>query len=550
MAFFGRKTKQSGPVAIDASRAGSNSSSPLSASRTAASPATLSGARAADEARILEIGERMLSLARAHKTGVLSAKFYSDALMNWSMKDPNFKVQLFRFVDAFPMLKSSDDVFDHLQDYLSQPGVTVPGPIELALKAGGIAKGLAAGQISKQITGMASKFIAGTDAASALSNLKELWNDGIAFSVDLLGETCLSDDEADHYRDKYLDLINNLPAKAAEWKANPRLETDHLGPIPRTNVSIKISSLSARCDPIDTKGSIRNLMTRLGPILEAAVKRGVFVNFDMEQFALKDLTLELFMRCCEEYPFQAGLAMQAYLKSGEADARRICEWSAKKGRLVSVRLVKGAYWDYHVIHAEQMGWPCPVWTTKHETDACFERMVEIFLDACPKGEATKGRSDGATKGESSGAASSSQLPSGIKLALGSHNVRSIAAALAGLERRGLPQSALELQMLHGMADQLKYAAVDMGLRIREYVPVGEMIPGMAYLVRRLLENTSNESWLKAGFLDNADPAALLASPHQLTGGTPVSVSTGSNGVAHVHGTSVTNSSQINEGLSS
>ncbi|MBC7773678.1 MAG: proline dehydrogenase family protein [Pyrinomonadaceae bacterium] len=113
----------------------------------------------------------------------------------------------------------------------------------------------------------------------------------------------------------------------------------------------------------------------------------------------------------------------------------------------------------------------------------------------------------------------------------------------------MPQSALELQMLHGMADQLKYAAVDMGLRIREYVPVGEMIPGMAYLVRRLLENTSNESWLKAGFLDNADPAALLASPHQLTGSTPVSVSTGSNGVAHVHGTSATNSSQINEGLS-
>ncbi len=109
-------------------------------------------------------------------------------------------MQLFRFVDAFPMLKSAEDVFEHLKDYLSQPGVTVPGPIELALKAGGIAKGLAAGQISKQITGMASKFIAGTDAKSALSNLKSLWEDGIAFSVDLLGEACVSDEEADLYR--------------------------------------------------------------------------------------------------------------------------------------------------------------------------------------------------------------------------------------------------------------------------------------------------------------------------------------------------------------
>ncbi len=451
----------------------------------------------AAESRIREIGEQMLTLARAHKSGLLSARFYSDALMNWSMKDPNFKVQLFRFVDAFPMLKTSDEVFDHLKDYLSQPGVTVPGPIELALKAGGIAKGLATSQISRQITGMAGKFIAGTDAASAVPNLNQLWNDGIAFSVDLLGEACLSDAEADHYQAKYLDLINNLPEQVAAWKPSPRLESDHLGPIPRTNVSIKISALSARCDPIDPAGSIADLMKRLGPILEAAAAKGgggVFVNFDMEQQSLKDLTLDLFMRCREKYEFQAGLAMQAYLRSGEDDARRICDWAKRTGKTVTVRLVKGAYWDYQVIHAEQMGWPCPVWTSKRETDACFERMTEIFLDATPR-----------KAGEP-----------GVKLALGSHNVRSIAAALAAAERRGLPHAAMELQMLHGMADQLKYAVVEMpggGLRIREYVPVGEMIPGMAYLVRRLLENTSNESWLRAGFLDNADPAKLLASPH-------------------------------------
>src|SRR5262249_6679629 len=83
------------------------------------------------------------------------------------------------------------------------------------------------------------------------------------------------------------------------------------------------------------------------------------------------------------------------------------------------------------------------------------------------------------------------------------------------------------QMLHGMADQLKYAAAELNLRVREYVPVGEMIPGMAYLVRRLLENTSNESWLKAGFMDNADAGALLRTPSPLgegrggVAGTPV-----------------------------
>jgi len=448
-----------------------------------------------DESRVRVLGEEYLALARKNKLGLLSAQFWSDKLMDWTMKDHEFKVQLFRFVDTFPVLRTPDAVHEHLIDYLTQPGVTTPPGLGLGLKAGGVAKGAMTKTISSQIEAMGRKFIAGTDAKSAHKNLEKLWKDGLAFSVDLLGEACLSDDEADMYQRKYLDLVENLPGRVADWKANERLERDHLGVVPRVNISVKISSLSARCTPMDPEGSIKDLMTRLLPILELARDKGVLINFDMEQFAYKDLTLTLFERCCEKIDFHAGLAMQAYLRSGDADAQRVSEWAKRTGRQVTVRLVKGAYWDYETIHAEEMGWPCPVWAAKHETDACFERMSEIFLDATPRSAG-----DG-----------------GVKLALGSHNVRSIAAALEGLERRNLPREAMELQMLHGMADQLKGAAVDSGLRIREYVPVGEMIPGMAYLVRRLLENTSNESWLRAGFLDDADTDQLLASPHHDNG---------------------------------
>ena len=493
MPIFSRKTKPQ--------RARSSApTSPSSVPHRSLRPET------AEDKRIFEIGAEMLGHAHAHKAGLLNARFYQDKLMDWAMRDQEFKVQLFRFVDAFPVLTTPEMVHDHLVDYLTQPGVKPPPGMDLALKAGGIAKGLAAKSISGQIKGMASNFIAGTDAKSALPGLRDLWKDGIAFSVDLLGEACLSDAEADAYRDKYHDLIVNLPGEVAGWAPNERLESDHLGGIPRTNVSIKISSLSGRLNPIDAEGSIKDLMTRLVPLLETARDHGVFVNFDMEQFAVKDLTLDLFMRCCEAVDFQAGLAMQAYLKSGVADATRICDWARRTGRVVSVRLVKGAYWDYETIHAEERGWPCPVWGAKWQTDRCFEDMTRVFLDACPKAAgAVDARQLGPTRREAG--------LGGVKLALGSHNVRSIAACLAGMEQRGLPQNAVELQMLHGMADQLKHAAEDMGMRVREYVPVGEMIPGMAYLVRRLLENTSNESWLKAGFLDNATPEQLLAAPH-------------------------------------
>ena len=178
------------------------------------------------------------------------------------------------------------------------------------------------------------------------------------------------------------------------------------------------------------------------------------------------------------------------------DATRNCDWAKATGRIVTVRLVKGAYWDYETIHAEQEGWPCPVWNEKWQTDACFEDMTRVLLDASLGGSALRADvSPDRTDLRADIPASLTRLPpnqGGVKLAIGSHNARSIASALAELEKRGLPRAAIEIQMLHGMADQLKHAAVEMGLRVREYVPVGEMIPGMAYLVRRLLENTSNE----------------------------------------------------------
>ena len=444
------------------------------------------------ESRIVEIGTDFLDRARGGKAGVLSKVFWSDKLMDWSMKDEDFKVQLFRFVDAFPMLRTPTQIHEHLVDYLSQPGVTPPPGMDLAIKAGGVAKTMFARTMAGQITGMAEKFIAGTDAADALPTLEKLWKRGLAFSVDLLGEACVSDAEAEAYCAKYLDLIENLPDAVDGWAPNERLERDHLGQVPRTNVSIKISSLYAKTDPIDTAGSIEGLVDALRPLLERARDRGVLVNFDMEQFELKDLTLELFMRCCEEVDFTAGIAMQAYLRSGDDDARRIIEWSKRTGRQVTVRLVKGAYWDYETIHAEEMGWPVPVWSRKCDSDACFERMAAAFIHSTPR----------------------TMNQGGVKLALGSHNARSIGAAIAELEKAGLPSEALELQMLYGMAPELKQAASDMGFRVREYVPVGEMIPGMAYLVRRLLENTSNESWLKAGFMDGVDAATLLSSPHR------------------------------------
>jgi len=440
--------------------------------------------------RTLEIGGRLLAGARKHRKGLFSSGFWSDQLVSWTMKDPSFRTQLFRFIDVFPMLHSAEQIYDCLSDYLNQPGVTLPMGLDLGMQAGRLAMGLVAKTITDRIAGMAANFIAGNNASAALPVLRSLWKQGVAFSVDLLGEACVSAADAETYQRRYLDLLEVLPGEVSRWPAEPRLETDHLGPVPRTSLSIKVSALSPRTDAIDFEGSLQTLAGALEPILCKAADRGVMVFFDMEQAASKDLTMSLFQHCCETIDFPAGLAMQAYLRSGLEDTRRLIDWARRADRQVTVRLIKGAYWDYEVIHAEQMGWPVPVWTDKRATDSCFERMAAMFVEATPR-RAGRG---------------------GVKLALGSHNVRSIAYALALLEKNGLPLSAVEIQKLYGMADPLRQALVEQGLRVREYVPIGEMIPGMAYLVRRLLENTSNQSWLRTGFSAEVSDEVLLAAP--------------------------------------
>jgi RHH-type transcriptional regulator, proline utilization regulon repressor / proline dehydrogenase / delta 1-pyrroline-5-carboxylate dehydrogenase len=439
------------------------------------------------ESSVLEIGSDLLHRARRHhETGS-----WAERVLTWALADRDFRVQLFRFVDVFPMLSTSSQIYDYLTEYLAQPGVTVPGWLEVGLKAGRLARGVLAKTVARRVTSLADNFIPGSDAAAAMPKLEQLWDEGSAFSLDLLGEACVSEDEARAYQRRYLDLIKLLVEQTPSWQPHSILESDHLGTVPRANVSIKISALSSRVDAIDWEGSLNALQAALQPILEAAGEHNVLINFDMEHHALKDLTIELFRRCCERVEFPAGIALQAYLRSAEEDAEQLIQWTQGSGRQVTVRLIKGAYWDYEVMRAEQRGWPVPVWTEKRESDACFERLTERFLASTPR------RAD----------------QEGVKLALGTHNVRSLAYGLAVLQKYGLPPAAMEIQMLYGMADQLKAAVRSRSLRLRQYIPLGELIPGMAYLVRRLLENTSNQSWLRASFFEQAPDEQLLASPH-------------------------------------
>ena len=113
----------------------------------------------------------------------------------------------------------------------------------------------------------------------------------LAFTIDLLGEAVLSESEAEKYQGQYLHFLEGLTSEANEWPENRLVDRDHAGPIPRVNVSIKLSSLYSQFDPIDPVRASWAVREKLRPILRAAQRRWAFVNIDMESHALKDLTL-------------------------------------------------------------------------------------------------------------------------------------------------------------------------------------------------------------------------------------------------------------------
>ena len=399
------------------------------------------------------------------------------------MKDEAFKTQMFRFVDVLPTLTSSSDVVKHLAEYLKDSKTSVSGILRGALTVGRIAPAIPAAVIKSNVMAMANIFITGTNGKSAFPNLQQIWKEGARFTVDILGEAVVSDREADEYAGRYRALLDFLAEPTRHWKAKEPLAATEP---PLVNVSVKISALCARVQAADPGQSIDTILRRLRPIISRARELGAFINLDMEHYGLKQLTLDLFRKLEEEFSgySQLGLVIQAYLRDSLPDAEGLLEWSRTTGRRFTVRLVKGAYWDFEKVIAAQRTWKVPVYLAKPETDANYEKVTRLLLENHET----------------------------VYSAFASHNVRSIAHAMVYAEKLGLQPGDYEFQMLYGMATPIRRALVELGHRVREYCPIGELVPGMAYLVRRLLENTSNEGFLRAKFSANTSITRLLEDP--------------------------------------
>jgi proline dehydrogenase len=339
---------------------------------------------------------------------------------------------------------------------------------------------------------MAHRFIVGESPKAALGVLRELWKDDVASSVDLLGEATVTQAEAERYAQRCAEALDTLAESTRRWPERPRLERDSAGPLARANLSVKVSALTPLLRPDAPARGQRDAAERLRPLLRRARDAGAHLHIDMESMDSRDAVLELVLDLLGEEEFRAGpsagMVLQAYLRDSPASLDTILEWLGRVERAhpLTVRLVKGAYWDHELVEARQHGWPSPVFEHKADTDHNFEGLTRRLLDA---------RAGGAA----------------LRVAIASHNLRSVAHAVAYNRLGGGRDEDLELQVLRGLGDPLQAAIARQGLRVRAYCPVGDLVAGMAYLVRRLLENTSNDSFLAAQ-ANGVSVRELLAPP--------------------------------------
>ncbi len=408
------------------------------------------------------IGRKLFQYIKAKDSGLNLFKldFLKNQMLKLSISNPKLQKELFRFVDVLPTLQNSEQISQYLFEYLtnSNPKFLTNNPLVNKILDWGV-------HITVKL--LAASFICGSNTQEALVKIQELKRKKQDYTLDILGELALSEKEALHYYNEYIKLLEEIP---------------------QVNISVKLSALIPQVNALDFTHKKSIIKERLRNIYRLAQKQGSFINVDTEHYAWKELTYEIIRELLMEQEFRswtnAGIVIQAYLKESEHDLRTWINWAKTRGTPITVRLVKGAYWDYEYAISQQHNWEVPVFTEKYLSDANYEKLTEILLNN----------------------------HNHLRPALASHNIRSLAHALSYISTNKIDKSRYEFQMLYGMLDSLKDYFSEHGYTIRVYMPYGELIPGMSYLVRRLLENTANDSFLRQGMLEGRDIDELLRNP--------------------------------------
>ena len=340
---------------------------------------------------------------------------------------------------------------------------------------------------------MGRNFVLAETIEAALRHTKKATNQHVPlYSFDMLGESAVSLDDADFYYREYAHAIETI----GRQKSSNRLTRDHIVvPSPHTShsVSVKLSALHPRFELSQASRLLDELLPKVKNLALLAKRFDIGLTLDAETCACTEITLAILSRLAIDADLNnwqgLGVCIQAYQTRAQALINRCISMAKTSRRGLAVRLVKGAYWDSEIKWAQQQGLATyPVYTNKCDTDSSYLICAEMLLQA-------SATSDGL-----------------IYPQFASHNALTLAAVIKYANSLNLDYTAFECQRLHGMGEALYQELTADGLTSRVYAPVGRPKTLLAYLVRRMLENGANSSFVKQQYQPNICLSDLLANP--------------------------------------
>ncbi len=306
----------------------------------------------------------------------------------------------------------------------------------------------------------ARRFIAGENIEQAEKSLRELLMEGRDATLDQLGELVVSKKEADNYKSEVIKLIKGFSQYVEPGEKNA-------SGIYRAHVSIKVSALSNDFNPEAFEHTYKTVYPRLKEILITAKLHKVYLNIDAEHYSYRDMVLEIYKRTLletdelKDYD-QTGIVLQGYLRDAYRHLKDVIALAKERNITMPIRLVKGAYWDAETIEAEAHSYDAPEFLNKEETDIHYRQLMIEILENYPY----------------------------VQLCLGGHNLRDHCFGEVVREKYYPKTPIIEHQCLHMTFEALSVGMRKMGWVSRNYVPIGSLLVGMAYLVRRIMENSS------------------------------------------------------------
>ena len=325
---------------------------------------------------------------------------------------------------------------------------------------------------------MGRAFVLGETISGAQSRAQKLEAQGYTFSYDMLGEAAYTEADADRYFEAYRQALMALieQAKSEQIEANP-------------GISVKLSALHPRYELFNDTVAVQQLSERMLHLCQLAKEHNIGLNIDAEECARLEISLDIIRNLIEAPELSGwsglGIVVQAYNRKAYSVIDQLYRWAAASERKLMVRLVKGAYWDTEIKHAQEQGLEqFPVFTAKHHTDisylACARKLIRYGDRIYPQ--------------------------------FATHNAQTAACVLNWAKTAGI---RFEMQRLHGMGEALHQQLLDKhktGCRI--YAPVGTHKDLLAYLVRRLLENGANSSFVSQLADETIPPSRVAESPLQ------------------------------------